>query len=728
MNVLVIGGSGNVTNAILEKLHKEGHRIYVLTGSDVKSFSYKHVFEQYSFSYESNSIREIFESILPDVTIFLGAYDTNFHWKNAREESVRYTAGLLNILTGYSLVKCGRFIYLSSDLVYQHSYPDNIPEEEPVSADDFRGMAISQGESLCKNYQQFEGLDIVILRMDHLYGIPDGPEEADNVCGRMCIEALKTGTICADNRNSFSLLYLSDAVAFLYRIVQAARPAQSIYHLSSSVEISEPELARMIQKGVGADIAVEDYSGNDLHRVVLSGEKFREEFSEKIFHPAEETVPQVAAYIQKNKEKFLDGEEESGGGNTRRFFRSLRGTVKVLIPFLENLVLFIPFFMLNNRAVGSVYFNKLDFYLLYVLLFAIVHGQQQATLSAVLATAGYCFRQMYQRTGFEVLLDYNTYVWVAQLFILGLVVGHLKDQLTIIKKESKSEERYLNGQIDDIHEINTSNVRIKNVLEEQIVNHDQSVGKIYEITSELDQYAPEEVLFYAAETIERLLKTKDVAIYLVTNQDYARLFTATSAKARSMGNTIRYRELEEFYEMVEQKKVFINKDLKSNYPMLATGTFEDDRLQLIVMVWGIPWERMNIGEANLFTIVSFLIRNAMLRANRYQRAMEKEKYRPGTHILEKETFRSLVKAYLEAQRKELTECALLSVDVSKEQTDADVSEKLEKALRSTDYIGEAESGSLYVLLPNTDQAGVQNVLHRMKAIGCKAVYQEEMAF
>jgi nucleoside-diphosphate-sugar epimerase len=665
---------------------------------------------------------------LPDVTIFMGAYDTNFHWKNAREESVRYTAGLLNILTGYSLVKCGRFIYLSSDLVYQHSYPDNIPEEEPVSADDFRGMAISQGESLCKNYQQFEGLDIVILRMDHLYGIPDGPEEADNVCGRMCIEALKTGTIHADSRNSFSLLYLSDAVAFLYRIVQETRPAQSVYHLSSSEEISEPELARMIQKGMGADIAVEDCPGNDLHRVVLSGEKFREEFSEKIFHPAEEMVPQVAVHIQKNKDKFLDGEEESGGGNTRRLFRSLRGTVKVLIPFLENLVLFIPFFMLNNRAVGSVYFNKLDFYLLYVLLFAIVHGQQQATLSAVLATAGYCFRQMYQRTGFEVLLDYNTYVWVAQLFILGLVVGHLKDQLTIIKKESKSEERYLSGQIDDIHEINTSNVRIKNVLEEQIVNHDQSVGKIYEITSELDQYAPEEVLFYAAETIERLLKTKDVAIYLVTNQDYARLFTATSAKARSMGNTIRYRELEEFYEMVEQKKVFINKDLKNNYPMLATGTFEDDRLQLIVMVWGIPWERMNIGEANLFTVVSFLIRNAMLRANRYQRAMEKEKYRPGTHILEKETFRSLVRAYLDAQRKELTECALLSVDVSKEQTDAAVSEKLEKALRSTDYIGEAEPGSLYVLLPNTDQAGVQNVLHRMKAIGCKAVYQEEMAF
>jgi nucleoside-diphosphate-sugar epimerase len=726
MNVLVVGGPGSTSNAILEKLNKEGHRIYVLTGSGVRLFSYKHVFEQYSFSYESNSIKEIFESILPDVTIFMGAFDTNFRWKNAREESVRYTAGLLNILTGYSLVKCGRFIYLSSDQVYRHSYPDDITEEEAVSADDFRGMAIAQGEALCKNYQQFEDLDIVVLRMDHLYGIPEDYSEADRICGAMCIQALKTGRIAANSRNSFSLLFLSDAVEFIYRIVCAKEHREPLYHLSSSVELNELELARLIQTGMGGDIAIEDIPEGELHRVVLSGKKFREEFAGEIFHPAEEAVPKVAASIKKNRSKFVGEEEITGGSPMQRFLVKARKTAAVLLPFAENLIFFIPFFMLNNRAVGSTYFNKLDFYLLYVLLFAIIHGQQQATLSAILATAGYCFRQMYNRSGFEVALDYNTYVWVAQLFILGLVVGHLRDQLTNIKKESKSEERYLNGQIDDIQDINSTNVRIKNVLEEQVINHNQSVGKIYEITSELDQYAPEEVLFYAAETIERLLRTKDVAIYQVTDRDYARLFTATSSKARSMGNTLRYREVEEFYEMVEGKKVFINKELRPEFPMFATGTFDEDRLQLIVMVWGVPWERMNIGEANLLTVVSYLIRNAVMRANRYQKALERDKYRPGTHILERDTFRSLVKAYLNAQKKNLTECALLDVDVTFGQVEA-VSEKLEKALRSTDYIGEIEPGQLYVLLPNTDQSGVQNVMHRIEELGCKAQYREEFA-
>lgn len=101
MNIFLIGGAGNIINAISEKLNKEGDKVYVLTGSEVKKHTYRHVFEQYPFSYESDSIKEIFESISPDVTIFMGAYDTNFDWSDPRKEAVRYyptglTAGNAN--------------------------------------------------------------------------------------------------------------------------------------------------------------------------------------------------------------------------------------------------------------------------------------------------------------------------------------------------------------------------------------------------------------------------------------------------------------------------------------------------------------------------------------------------------------------------------------------------------------------------------------------------------
>ena len=41
------------------------------------------------------------------------------------------------------------------------------------------------------------------------------------------------------------------------------------------------------------------------------------------------------------------------------------------------------------------------------------------------------------------------------------------------------------------------------------------------------------------------MQTKDVALYNVVNRDYARIFSASSDKARSLGNSIRYKEMTE---------------------------------------------------------------------------------------------------------------------------------------------------------------------------------------
>lgn len=722
MNVLLIGGAGNITNKILEKFSKEGDRIYVLTGSEVKLHSYNHVFEQYSFSYESPSIKEIFESVRPDVTIFMGAYDTHFNWENAREEAVRYSAGLLNILMGYTLVKSGQFLYLSSEVVYSQSYPETIFEDEPANAQDFRGMVIQQGEELCKNYQQFEGLDIVIMRLDHLCAVPKKREEATDACSKMCVEALKRGVVEANGRNKFSLLYISDAIEFLYQFIKKREHEHMLYHLSSSIEISALDLAQLVKAELGGNITVRDNSVGVEYKVVLNGSRFRDEFQVSILNSPERIVKQVVPYIKRHKNRFLETDDR-GMGFLGRLSQSTRGIIKALIPFVENMVCFIPFFMLNNRAVGSEFFSKLDFYLLYVLLFAIVYGQQQATFSAILATAGYCFRQMYNRSGFDVMLDYNTYVWIAQLFILGLVVGYLRDQLSIIRKEDKDEIKYLSGQISDIQDINTSNVRIKNVLEEQIINHNQSVGKIYEITSELEQYAPEEVLFYAAEVIGRLMESKDVAIYSVANQQYARLFSATSDRARELGNSIRYDKMEDVYNDLIEKKVYINKNLKHEYPLMANAIYEEEQMQILIFIWGIPWERMNLGMANILKVVGYLIQNAVLRANRYQKALEDQRYMKGTRVLERSAFASLVRAYLTAQDKGLTCCSLLYL--SEKVINVERTAEVQKVLRSTDYMGELVDDRWYVLLPNTDKAGAQKVIERFDTIGLSAVYQED---
>lgn len=41
MNILLVGGGNQFMNAVINKLNKEGHRTYILTGSKNRDTSYK---------------------------------------------------------------------------------------------------------------------------------------------------------------------------------------------------------------------------------------------------------------------------------------------------------------------------------------------------------------------------------------------------------------------------------------------------------------------------------------------------------------------------------------------------------------------------------------------------------------------------------------------------------------------------------------------------------------
>lgn len=721
MNVLLIGGGSRMTDAVIDKLNKGKHRIFLLTGRRDKQTTYKHVFQRYNYSYEDESVKDIFESVKPDMVLFMGAYDTNFDWHRERQESVRYTAALMNLLSTYSMAGKGRFVYLSSHEVYGGSYHNDVSSLETTSPRGFKAMAIAQGEEICENYRKTQGLDTLILRFDHLYGVPRRGQEESNPCFQMCLEALKTGKVSASDRRSFSMIYLNDAVELAYKAMMEERPALSCYHISSMEEISEVQLAEAVIKAMGGGIRLANHSVGERYRILLDGRPFQEEYDQRIFVHYEEGAEQVAKYMKRHADSFISA-EDTGGSRAGRIWHGVKVTFKRLFPFVENLICFIPFFILNSKAAGSEYFNRLDFFLLYVLLFAIVYGQQQAIFSSLLAVAGYFLQQMYGRTGFEVLLDYNIYIWMAQLFIVGMVVGYMRDQLQFIRDENEEEVRYLSRKVDDIADINDSNVRMKQSFETQLVNQRDSLGKIYEITSSLEAYASEEVLFYAARVLGQLMDSRDVAVYTVANGDYARLFSFTSAEAKKMGNSIKYTDMEDLYNDLKEHRVFINKKLDEKLPLMASAVYTEERMELILMIWGIPWNRMTLPEANRLTIVGALIQNAVIHANRYMNALTNERYLDQTRIMSPDAFGQLVRAFFGAKTSGLTECALLEIMAEDRRTAA---ETLGRNMRQTDYMGMLDDGKFYILLSNTDEKNAEGVIERFRNAGYGCCLREE---
>ena len=724
MNVLLIGGSGSLINSLIIKFKKEGHRVYLLSGSRNEKAPYQKVFERYNFPYDCACLNEIFESIHMDLTIFLGAYDTNYKWNHEEADAVQYSSGLMNILMSYAMKNQGRFVYLSSDEVYSLGSDTNLTEEDPPTPIGVRNMLLAQAEEMCESYRVSREKDILTLRLDHVYGIPKRRSECRDKCSKMCLEAFDSDKITVNENSRFALLYETDAVEFIYRLAVADSHKYTLYNVSSCKEIGEPELAEVVKQYSGEGTQILSLSG-EKKRIVLSNERFIDEFGKQFYCNDNDIVKRICRTMQLNRPAFYSDEEKQKSLVQRIFDRG-GWLIKAMIPFVENLIAFIPFFMLNNRATDSKYFAKLDFFLIYVLIFAIVYGQQQAVFSAVLATIGYCFRQMYTQSGFELMLDTNTYVWIAQIFILGLVVGYMRDQISMLRRESKEEKEFLSGQLGDMKDINSSNVRVKDALETQIVNPNDSVGKIYSITSALDQRSPEEVLFYAADMLSTLVKSKDVAIYNIVNDNYARLFSATSKKARSLGNSVKYKEqLGSMYEVLVNKKVFINRKMEEGLPMMANMIFDDDGHPLIMlMVWTLPWENMTLGQANQLIVISALIKGAVVRSTRYLQALQEKRYIEGTKVLEEEAFGLLLNAFQNAEKNGLAECVLVRINMREGENLHNLSANLYQHLRQSDIMGLAE-GTLHVLLANTSRNDADFVQKRFDKMGVDSEIVED---
>ena len=722
MNILLVGGACSLIDHMILKFQKEGHKVSVLTGDPYGHHKYKNVFEKYEFPYDSENLEEILCSVNPDIMIVMGAFDTNYQW-NKNNQIVYFIAHLVNILVAYCQMKKGRLIFLSSHEVYDGNYEEDIKEEEKCSGSGMRAEAFMQAEEICNNFRINQKKDIVVLRLDHLYHVPQNKKDVYDPCTKLCLQCIENGKLTINTNHIFSMLYENDAVEYIYKIAETKVHGSALYNLSSGEITGDIDLALRIQKSLKGNENVEIIN-DQPKRCVLSGDRFKNEFGMVEMNSLDENLKEITSYIQKYQVAFIGAQEEKLS-KWERIKKNWGWLAEAIFPFIENMICFIPFFMMNNRTVGSQYFANLDPFLLYVLLFAIIYGQRQATFSAVLAVAGYIFRQMYTRTGFEVLIDYNTYVWIAQLFILGLVVGYMRDQIRTMKKESEEMEHYLSREISDIKDINESNVRVKDVMEQQLIDNKDSIGKIYSITKALDQKMPDEVLFYAVEMLTRLMQTKDVVLYIVANGDYARIFSASSKKARSLGNSIRYKEMPEVYEELRKQRVYINKTLDDRYPLMARAIYEDDQIRMIIMLWGLSWEKMTLGQANFLTVVSYLIQNAALRAQRYINALEEQRYKNGSNILEEEAFESLVHAYAQAKIKDLAECVLLKVKVSEEKY-KEIDQNMTGKLRGSDYLGLRSDGGLYVLLANATKESAIFVQKRFEQNGYETEVMENM--
>ena len=732
MNILLTGSSDPLIRRLIVNLNKEGHRVSVLTGSYHQKQRYEGVFEQYQFPYTSNYLQDILNSASPELVIFTGAFDSSFSWHDTQNAAAAFVSAVMNVLNVFSAYGKGRLVFLSSDAVFQYRPLAMAKETQEPDAQDLKGMALAEAESLCAKYRSHFGLDIVTLRLGGCYHKPKDAGEVQDLVSKICLDTLRYGKANIGMNHALMPLSENDAAFFICRAATAETCGYPLYHISSGNLVSLQHISDMAQQAMEEELSGEKavkaadpkekkegeapaISAAEI-RQPLDTARFREEFGINRVRDLGTDVKDIVSYMLKNRELFRL-EEEKGPDRWAKFRETAGYLLRAVVPYVENVVCFVIVFFLNARFADSFILSKLDFYLLYVLLFAVLYGQTQAVVSAFLSLIGMLVGQLAVRTGAETLLDYSTYSWVAQLFIVGLVVGYLKDRLSEQKEEALDDHEYMADQVDDIREINGSNSRVKDALETQLVNHDDSVGKIYEITSSLNTHSSVELLFYAVDVFRRIMDSPDVALYVVHEDNpYARLFTATSAMARQLGASFRYGECEEMMKAFREKKVYFNRTLERGLPAMAAPVYEQDQLRFIVMVWTLPFEKMTMGQSNILTVVCTLMQESSVRARNYAEAIRHTQVLEGTDVLLAGPFRSLLITHEEAAMKRLTEFVVLRFEAEGGDVKA-TGLRLQDLLRLDDYIGLGQDGGLYALISNTGREGGEKVCERLRAAG-----------
>ena len=202
------------------------------------------------------------------------------------------------------------------------------------------------------------------------------------------------------------------------------------------------------------------------------------------------------------------------------------------------------------------------------------------------------------------------------------------------------------------------------------------------------------------------------------------MFAYTSKKAGTLGRSLKITDKTDLMEAFSKREVYINRSLKEDYPMMAYCIYSEEQMDLVILLWGIPFERMTIGEANKLTVISKLIQQSVRTANRYLDALLEERQSGKVRILSPDIFEQLVKTYQRARQEHLTEFTILEIITPVEKQEEAASVVSEK-LRVTDYLGKRTDGSLCVLLTNTDLASSVYVQRNFQKVGYESRVREE---
>ena len=566
-----------------------------------------------------------------------------------------------------------------------------------------------------------ERMSVSFLRLPEIYGPGQKPEEgliADWLEAAIAGES-RPGFIDLDEKREF--LYAADAAYAVFRAVARDFAGESLA-IASGQPASAKDLARAIGEVTGSPLSLGVGEGS-FGGSLPDSSQVRAEIGWSPRYSLKDGLAMTYEAVKDQGEA-----RQMSARRDRRNLRVQEWKGKI-VPYAENiagalLMVIVAYFQGGTTVNPAIYF---DLNFAYIGAMGIIYGKGQSLLAMMFSSAillGVLLKAGANAVALMYMPEHLLH-FVAYLFV-AVFTGYFADARAFERQSSQWHAEQAQERYDFLRSLYDECVVVKDRLYRQIVNSDDSIGRLYRIIRNLDSVATENIFTQAAGVTAQVMGVEDIAVYVLGKDGYyLRQKVRKGRLAFQQPRSLRVEEYDYLKNLIAEKNIYVNRELVKDTPDLAAPILYQEQVIGVVEIFGLDFSKWSLYHQNLFSITMRLISASIGRAYQYEAEAQEKRYYSGTRILREEAFGEILQE-LRERRKMQGEMPLGILKVSQEGRSYEELDGIcGKVIRNEDFVGERQ-GAIYILLPDADESVCKMVMDRLEREGITAVREENV--
>ncbi len=585
-------------------------------------------------------------------------------------------------------------------------------ERDAVNPQNADGRLFVRLEELGMAYRA-QGVPVSVIRLPELYA--PGMTAEDGLIGRLFSMALTGRSLPKYAAPAETMCGLVDARDAVYAIYQAAARDFSgpFLHIASSEGTTMEELYAICGKflpKMEESATVRETKGRALLKSTITEEALG-------WRPVRPLAAGLEETWQAMRKMHAERVDDVRAMARRAQMERLRQRI---VPYVENLagaaVTWGVGLLQGGTTVNSV--TAFDVAFLYIGCMGLLYGKQQALLATGFSLV-ILIRSLLGQGWDLVALLYSPpeFLHFVSYFFTAVLTGYFADREAFRQRADGRVKRRLQYRVSFLENLFKESVAIKDRLYRQIINSDDSIGRLYRITSRLDSVETENLYTQTAAVTAEILSVKDVVVYVVGEGGYylrqkVRLGDSTYELPRSL----RVEDHPYLKRVLEEHEIFVNRDLMKNVPDLAAPIVHDGRVIAVIQIYHLDFEQWSLYEQNLLSITARLVAGSLANAYAWEKETADRKYLDDTRILRAEEFAKVVEEFRERRRLQPDyPVTLLPIHIH-HMSYRELDHKIANSIRAEDVIGATEKG-VSLLLSDVTGKTLAMVRERLAKVG-----------